>query len=232
MFGGDDRIRTGDKGFADPRLNHLATSPKLPGLRPLPEQEFGHDPCRNSRYSGKGSGLEGTTNEQGSSRGGSNGAASTSLLFGWLEDVLVVLTLCHRDRCHRAFPVNMPLCAYHARHIPTEMDGRRTRGGNNDVSSPHGASRQIARSVWRRPKSIKHRRCRVPARKHCERCASRWAVGLGWASPVPARVGSRRALRQTRGLLFDHERRSYDGRAIARLRRRSRGRSHCRRGGW
>ncbi len=28
-IGGDDRIRTGDKGFADPRLNHLATSPHL-----------------------------------------------------------------------------------------------------------------------------------------------------------------------------------------------------------
>ncbi len=27
IIGGDDRIRTDDKGFADPRLNHLATSP-------------------------------------------------------------------------------------------------------------------------------------------------------------------------------------------------------------
>ena len=26
--GGDGRIRTGDRGFADPRLNHLATSPR------------------------------------------------------------------------------------------------------------------------------------------------------------------------------------------------------------
>ncbi len=25
--GGDGRIRTADRGFADPRLNHLATSP-------------------------------------------------------------------------------------------------------------------------------------------------------------------------------------------------------------
>ena len=27
VFGGDERIRTADRGFADPRLNHLATSP-------------------------------------------------------------------------------------------------------------------------------------------------------------------------------------------------------------
>ncbi len=26
-IGGDERIRTADRGFADPRLNHLATSP-------------------------------------------------------------------------------------------------------------------------------------------------------------------------------------------------------------
>src|SRR5690348_2937770 len=31
QLGGDDRIRTGDKGFADPRLNHLATSPSGAG---------------------------------------------------------------------------------------------------------------------------------------------------------------------------------------------------------
>ena len=37
-FGGDDRIRTGDKGFADPRLNHLATSPGV-------ERETGFEPA-------------------------------------------------------------------------------------------------------------------------------------------------------------------------------------------
>jgi hypothetical protein len=37
-LGGDDRIRTGDKGFADPRLNHLATSPLL-------ERETGFEPA-------------------------------------------------------------------------------------------------------------------------------------------------------------------------------------------
>ena len=34
--GGDDRIRTGDRGFADPCLNHLATSPGSPAIRPRP----------------------------------------------------------------------------------------------------------------------------------------------------------------------------------------------------
>jgi hypothetical protein len=33
-LGGDDRIRTGDRGFADPCLNHLATSPQNRPIRP------------------------------------------------------------------------------------------------------------------------------------------------------------------------------------------------------
>jgi hypothetical protein len=36
-YGGDDRIRTGDKGFADPRLNHLATSPYRSVARAAPD---------------------------------------------------------------------------------------------------------------------------------------------------------------------------------------------------
>ncbi len=43
IIGGDGRIRTGDRGFADPCLNHLATSPKKSGRgdsnpRPSPWQ--------------------------------------------------------------------------------------------------------------------------------------------------------------------------------------------------
>src|SRR5690242_2109686 len=37
LLGGDGRIRTADKGFADPRLNHLATSPL--------ERETGFEPA-------------------------------------------------------------------------------------------------------------------------------------------------------------------------------------------
>jgi hypothetical protein len=42
-LGGDDRIRTGDKGFADPRLNHLATSP-------LPAHPMRTQPTRTAAY--------------------------------------------------------------------------------------------------------------------------------------------------------------------------------------
>ena len=53
----------------------LTTWPRRRNYRdcgPFSWRGFGPDPCPSSRYSGKGPGLEGTTNEQGSSRGESN----------------------------------------------------------------------------------------------------------------------------------------------------------------
>jgi hypothetical protein len=84
-LGGDDRIRTGDKGFADPRLNHLATSPKIRGASRFPGEDFGHDPCLSARFQAKIPALSVRQTNRGRQETDRELLASDLSLLDWLE---------------------------------------------------------------------------------------------------------------------------------------------------